>query len=69
MPEKSFVRLQSSEAAVAQMASRLLAAYIAAGRANPSDEEELIGKSLSLAIRLAREADKLVESDDEEGEA
>ncbi len=69
MPEKSFIRLQGSEAVVAQMASHLLAAYIAAGRANPSNEEELIGKSLSLAIRLARGADRLIESDDEEGEA
>jgi hypothetical protein len=47
------------------MASRLLAAYIAAGQVNSGNEDEMIEKCLSLAIRLARLADKTIESDDE----
>ncbi len=66
MPEKNFLRLQHSEAVVAQMASRLLAAYIGIGKMNESNEEEMIEKSVSLALRLAQKTDKLVESDDEE---
>jgi len=69
VPEKNFFRLQRSEAVVAEMASRLLAAYIGASQVNQSNEEEMIEKSLSLAVRLAQKADKLIASDDEEGDA
>ena len=68
MRPEIFFRFQHSEGVVAEMASRLLAAYIIAGKVNPSNEEELIEKSLSLALRLAQKADRLIESDDENGE-
>jgi len=63
--EETFLRLQHSEGLVAGMASRLLAAYIGAGQVNPANEDEMIEKALSLAIRLARLADRTIESDDE----
>jgi hypothetical protein len=68
MRPETFFRFQHSEGVVAEMASRLLAAYIVAGQVNQSNEEQLIEKSLSLAIRLAQKADKLIESDDEDSE-
>ncbi len=65
MPKGTFIRLQHSEAVVAQMASRLLAAYIAAGRVSPASEDEVLGKCVSLAVRLAQLTDRTIESDDE----
>lgn len=65
MIDETFLRLQTSEGIVAGMASRLLAAYIAAGQVNPANEDEMIEKALSLAIRLARLTDRTIESDDE----
>ncbi len=69
MVEKSFFRLQHSETVVAEMASRLLAAYISASQVNQFNEEEIMDKSLLMAVRLAQKADKLIESDDEEKDA
>ncbi len=66
MTEKNFIRLQRSEAVVAEMASRLLAAYIGASQVNQSNEEEMVDKSLSLALRLAQKTDRLIVSDDED---
>lgn len=65
MIDETFIRLQHSEGIVAEMASRLLAAYIAAGQVNLANEDEMIEKALSLAIRMARLADRTIESDDE----
>ncbi len=69
MTEKTFFRLQHSETVIAEMASRLLAAYIGASQVNQANEDEIIDKSLLLAVRLAQKADKLIESDDEDGDA
>lgn len=69
MVEKSFFRLQHSETVVAEMASRLLAAYIGASQVNQFNEDEIIDKSLLMALRLAKKADKLIESDDEDRDA
>ncbi len=68
MAEEFFLRLQHSEGVVCQMASNLLAAFIAAGHLTPDNENELIDRSLKLAIKLAFKADRFIESDDESGE-
>jgi hypothetical protein len=68
MPEETFLRLQSSESVVCDMASRLLAAYIASGRLSAENEDELVERSVALAIKLAHKADRTIESDDERGE-
>ena len=47
------------------MASRLLAAQLAAGRLTADNEEALLEQCLDLAIKLARKADRAIESDDE----
>ncbi len=65
MPDGTFVRLQQSEGVVAQMASRLLAAHIVAGRVSPASEHEVMEKCVSLAVRLAQLTDRAIESDDE----
>ncbi len=68
MIEETFIRLQHSEGIVCEMASRLLAAYVSSGQLSSDNEDELIEQSLSMAIKLARKADQLIESDDENGE-
>lgn len=69
MAEETSFRVQHSKGVVAEMASRLLGAYISASQVNQFNEEEMIDKSLSLAMRLAKKADRLIVSDDENREA
>ncbi len=68
MIEQTYLKLQNSEGVVCQMASRLLAAHIAAGQLNSQNEDELIGRSLTMAIKLAQRADRMIDSDNENNE-
>jgi hypothetical protein len=68
MQEDTFSRLQPSESVVCQMASRLLAAFISSGQLKPENEDDLIDRSLKMAIKLSLKADRAIESDDESGE-
>jgi ABC-type glucose/galactose transport system permease subunit len=68
MIEQTYLKLQNSEGIVCQMASRLLAAQIAAGQLNSQNEDELIGRSLAMAIKLAQRADRMIDSDNENNE-
>jgi hypothetical protein len=68
MAEETFLRLQHSEGKVCDMASRLLAAFIASGQCTQENEDQLIGRSAFLAVKLADKVDKIIESDDEKGE-
>lgn len=62
------LELQHSETAVVHAASRIFAAFVAAGRLAPgADASELIRSSVRLAIELALETDRVLESDDESG--
>lgn len=68
MIEETFLRLQHSEGIVCDMASRILAAYVSSGQVTPENEDQLIERSATLAIRLATKIDRALESDDENGE-
>jgi hypothetical protein len=59
--------LQPSEAAIVQAASRILAALIRNGRLTEGNHAVLIRTSVSLAVELAREVDRTVQSDGEPG--
>jgi hypothetical protein len=59
--------LQHSETVVVHAASRILSALIAAGRLTESNSAELIRSSVRMALDLALEADRIIESDDESG--
>jgi len=65
MIDSTFLRLQHSESVVCEMASTLLAAYIASGQLTSDNEDELIDRTLTIAIKLARRADRVIESDNE----
>ncbi len=67
MADETFQKLQHSEGIICQMASRILAAYISAGKLTADNEDQLMDHALSLAIKLARKGDRIIESDDESG--
>ena len=68
MISETFLRLQHSEGIVCEMASRFLSAYIASGQINPENEDDLIERSVVMAIKLAQKADRAIESDGENGD-
>jgi len=68
MIPETFLKLQQSESVVSHMASRILSAYISSGQLTNQNEDELIERSLLLAIKLAQKADSVIESDDESRE-
>ena len=59
--EKKYFSLQHSESVIANMASRIFAALYAKGGA----EEELIQKSVEIAIKIADLSENSVASDEE----
>lgn len=62
---KPYLRLQHSEGIVVHAASRIYAAYIAAGRVTDGDEGQWMDRSIEEAISLAVKTDDRVDSDDE----
>lgn len=68
MTEETFLRLQQSEGIVCRMAAQLLAAYISSGQLTPANEDQLIERSATLALKLAQRVDKTIESDSEKDE-
>lgn len=67
MIEETFLRLQHSESVVCDMASRLLAAYIASGQLTADNEDELVERAIRISIKVAEKTDRAIESDDENG--
>jgi len=68
MLEETFLRLQPSEGIVSEMASRIFAAYVSAGQLTTANEDELIERSIAIAIKMAQKVDRAIESDNESGE-
>ena len=59
------LKLQHSESVVAHMASRIYAAYIAAGKVEAGTEDKWMKESIRSAIKICVATDKAVISDDE----
>jgi len=68
MKEQDYFRLQSSETTIALVAAQILSSYISAGKVTDQNESNMLDKSISLAISLARKVEDLVESDSEKKE-
>jgi hypothetical protein len=58
--------LQHSESVVVNAASRIFAARIQAGEVTPDNEKKMLSRSIRLAIRLGLEADRILQSDEED---
>jgi hypothetical protein len=65
MARRVTLKLQPSETAVFEAASRIFAGHIAAGHVTNENEAEMMEKSLRNAIRLAQQTDEAIRSDDE----
>jgi len=59
------LELQNSEAVAVNAASRIFAAYIAAGHVTPENQRELIEYAVRAATEIAVRVDRFVQSDDE----
>lgn len=66
MKAEAILRLEKSETAVVHAASRIYAAYVASGALADHSEDEILQKSVRIAIRMALFTDNLVQSDDEQ---
>ena len=65
MEKEEYMSLQHSESVVAQMAATIFSSLIARDTSYASNEDELIEKSVALAIKLAKQADTMIKSDEE----
>lgn len=59
------LKLQPSETAVLHAASRIFAAWIAAGKVTPENQGQVLEESIGAAIQMAKSADDRIFSDDE----
>mgnify|MGYP006277239225 CR=1 FL=1 len=65
MTAQKHVRLQHSESVIANMASRIFAAYVQANRIDEKNEDAYIKKATHIAVKMADYADRVVKSDEE----
>ncbi len=65
MEKEEYMSMQHSESVVAQMAATIFSSLIARDTSYASNEDELIEKSVALAIKLAKRTDNLIKSDEE----
>lgn len=63
--KEEFLNLQKSEAVVAQMSATIFASLIINKELTPENEQELLERSVSLALKLANLSEKYVRSDEE----
>ena len=63
--KKHYLYLQHRESVVASMSATIFSSLIQSNPLNDDNEDELIEKSVALAIKIAELSDKLVESDEE----
>ena len=59
------LKLEGSEIEVMHAASRIFAAFIAAGHLDATNRDELIETSVRVAVELSRQADLAIQSDGE----
>ena len=64
-PRQRRIALKASEIAILDAASRIYAAYIAAGEGNRASKADLMRLSIQEAIELGSALDKLVQSEGE----
>lgn len=65
MTQEQYMSLQHSESVVAQMAATIFAGFIQKGELRENNEDDLVNRSVDIAIKLANRTDALVKSDEE----
>lgn len=65
MASEEFIHLQHSESVVANMSATIFSGLIQTLELNTDNEDALIERALSIAIKLAQSAEKRIKSDEE----
>ena len=65
MTNEALMSLQHSESVVAQMAATIFAGLVQKSELATVNEDVIIAKSVSIAIKLAQQVEKGVKSDEE----
>ncbi len=65
MAKEEYMHLQHSESVVAQMSATIFAALAQKTELTAASENELVERSLAIAIKLANRAEELIKSDEE----
>ena len=65
MADEHYMRLQHSESIVAQMAATVFAGLVQNGQLGRNNEDELVERAVTIAIKLANRSEALVKSDEE----
>ncbi len=65
MAKEEYMHLQHSESVVAQMSATIFAALAQKTELTAASEDELVERSLAIAIKLANRAEELIKSDEE----
>ncbi|MBL8458006.1 MAG: hypothetical protein JNM92_01445 [Zoogloea sp.] len=65
MANEEFLHLQHSESVVASMSATIFSGLIQTVELSTVNEDALVDRSIAIAIKLARRAEKLVKSDEE----
>jgi hypothetical protein len=65
MADGAHMHLQHSESVVGQMAATIFSGLVQSQGQAPLNDDELIERSLAIAIKMALRAEKLVNSDEE----
>lgn len=65
MASEEFIHLQHSDSVVANMSATIFSGLIQTLELNTDNEDALIERALSIAIKLAQSAEKRIKSDEE----
>lgn len=65
MTKEEYLHLQHSESVVAQMSATIFAALVQTQELSTANEDQLVDKSVAIAVKLALRAEKFVKSDEE----
>lgn len=65
MAKEEFMNLQHSESVVAQMAATVFAGLVQRQELSSANENELVERSVAIAVKLAVRTEQLVKSDEE----
>ncbi len=65
MANEELLHLQHSESVVASMSATIFSGLIQTVELSTVNEDALVDRSIAIAIKLARRAEKLVKSDEE----
>ncbi|KPL20280.1 MAG: hypothetical protein AMJ75_12015 [Phycisphaerae bacterium SM1_79] len=65
MSKTLYFNLQPSETAIFQAAANIYASYIRTGEVTSENSAEIMKKSIGASISIARQVEKVVQSDEE----